>query len=132
MVNDSLTGTGLNQWDYGTGGWNYYNKVGSGIGALNNDEHYASGAGVTAHFRFNGTQVIIYGLKEPVDGNAGYSIDGGPEQIIDCYNSNYALFPIYTSPVMPLGNHDLKIRVIGTRNAASSGTTITVDRAEVH
>jgi len=130
VINDNTTGTGLNQWNYTSGGWSYYDKVGSGVGALNNDEHYASGTGVTAHFQFNGTQVAVYGLKEPVDGNAGYSIDNGPEQIIDCYNSSYALFKIYTSPVLSPGTHDLKIRVVGTKNPSSSGTTITIDRAE--
>jgi len=130
VINDNTTGTGLNQWDYTSGGWRYYGQVGSNVGALNNDEHYASTAGTIAHFRFNGTQVSVYGLKEPVDGNAGYSIDGGSEQIIDCYNSSYALFKIYTSPVLAAGTHDLKIRVVGTKNASSSGTTITIDRAE--
>jgi cell division septation protein DedD len=131
VVNDNTTGTGLNQWDYSSGGWSYYNTLTPTIGALNNDEHYASVTGVIAHFRFNGTQVAVYGLKEPKDGNAAYSIDGGPEQIIDCYNPSYTLFKIYSSVVLPLGNHDLRIRVVGTKNPSSTSTYITVDHAEV-
>src|SRR5262249_5622420 len=75
-ANDSVTGTGLNQWDYTSGGWNYFNNN-SFTTAFQHDEHYAFTTGAKAHFRFHGNQVKIYTVKEPVDGNIRYTLDNG-------------------------------------------------------
>jgi energy-converting hydrogenase Eha subunit A len=131
-INDSVTGTGNNQWDYGMMGWFFYN--GSNIStAYQGDEHYAFTTGVFAHFRFNGTQIKIYTVREPHGGNIGYSLDGGPEQLI----SNYSPTTIgnslsYISPVISAGDHDLVIRVVGTHETTSDSNAITVDKAEVY
>src|SRR6185295_2750533 len=90
-VNDTVTGTGNNQWDYGASGWNYYAGPNlGGAGAYQNDEHYATTTNVRAHFRFNGAQVKIYTVLDPNGGNIGYSLDGSTEQVV----SNY--FPVTT------------------------------------
>jgi lysophospholipase L1-like esterase len=130
-INDAITGVGVNQWDYTSGGWYYYSSN-SLPGAYQNDEHYAYATGATAHFRFNGTQVMIYTLKEPVDGNIGYSVDGGAEQVV----SNYASSAVgnalsYVSPLLSDGPHDLAVRVVGTHDSGTSNT-VTVDKAEVY
>jgi hypothetical protein len=134
-VNDSVTGTGNNQWDYGSSGWSYY--AGSKISAAyQSDEHYAFATNVGAHFRFNGTQVKIYTVKEPVGGYIGYTLDpgsGGTEQVISNYSPAIVPnSPSFTSPVAAAGNHDLVIRVLGSHEGNSTSNTITVDKAEVY
>jgi hypothetical protein len=130
-VNDTVTGNGPNQWDYQAGNWFYYN--GANISsAYQGDEHYAYTTGVLAHFRFSGTQVKIFTVKEPHGGIIGYNLDGMGETTV----SNYAPTIMgnmlsYTSPVVPDGIHDLVIRVTGTHEGASDGNAITVDKAEV-
>jgi hypothetical protein len=36
------------------------------------------------------------------------------------------------SPQLPTGQHILRLRVAGERNAASTGATVRVDRAEIY
>jgi hypothetical protein len=39
---------------------------------------------------------------------------------------------VYLSPQLPTGQHILRLRVTGERNAASTGTTVSIDRAEIY
>jgi hypothetical protein len=131
-VNDTVSGAGLNQWDYGSSGWFYYNGPGV-TSAYQMDEHYAYTTNVVAHFRFRGTQVKIYTVKEPHGGIIGYKLDNLAEVTI----SNYAPTIMgnmlsYTSPMVADGNHDLVIRVTGTHQMPSDANAITVDKAEVY
>jgi hypothetical protein len=127
-VNDSVTGTGNDQWDYGTG-WN----VTSGIpSAYQNDVHFAGTTNVVAHFRFNGTQAKIYTVKGPGGGNIGYSLDGGGEQTVSNYSATQVGSLSYTSPEIAAGNHDLVIRVVGSHEPGSTSDFINVDKAEVY
>jgi hypothetical protein len=130
-VNDTVTGNGPNQWDYGQSGWFYFN--GPNISsAYQGDEHYAYTTGVIAHFRFSGTQVKIYTVKEPHGGIIGYSLDGGAEQTVSNYSPTITGNTLsYTSPMVGDGIHDLVIRVTGTHEMASDSNAITVDKAEV-
>jgi hypothetical protein len=99
-------------------------------GAYDNDVH--SSATTDAYFNahlVNGTEISWYGAKGPNGGIAAVSIDGGAETLVDTYAAtavqNQLLF---TSGVLPQGGHILKVRVTGTKNASSSGYTITADR----
>jgi hypothetical protein len=128
-INDSVLGTGNNQWQYDS---NWF-QVNSPASAYQGDEHYAFATNATAHFRFNGTQVKIYTTKEPAGGNIGYTLDGGSESVV----SNYASVQVgnqlsYTSAIVTSGDHDLAIRVVGSHESSSSSNTITVDKAEVY
>jgi hypothetical protein len=128
-VNDSVTGTGNSQWDYGRSGW----LSASAPTAYLGDEHYSFTTGVLAHFRFNGTQIKIYTHKEPAGGNMGYSLDGGPEQVVSNYSATRQGNALsYSSAIVTAGNHDLVIRVVGSHQANALSNTITVDKAEVY
>lgn len=130
-VNDSTTGSGLNQFDYGNSGWSRW--AGANVSsAFQGDEHYAVTTNVVAHFRFQGTQVKIYTVMEPHGGIIGYSLDGQSEQTADNYSPTIIGNALsYTSPMVADGVHDLVIRVTGMRNASSDANAITVDKAEV-
>ncbi|MBN2536448.1 MAG: hypothetical protein JXB88_26425 [Spirochaetales bacterium] len=126
-INDNTTGTGVNQFEY-TGSWDY----GSQTGAYNNDNHWNSDANEYYQVRFNGTRIEVYGAIASNHGIAAHSIDGGNETMVDYYSSSrveQAL--VYTSPVLPAGNHILKVRVTGTKNSSSSGASIPADMVRV-
>ena len=134
-VNDSVTGTGLNQFQYSTNpGWSRCTLANcAGVGsAYQQDQHYCVQTNGTVHFRFNGTQIKIYTFREPAAGIGGYSIDGGPETLVDHYSpTKIGNSLAYTSPILPLGDHDLMIRETGTEGKGTS-STITIDKAEVY
>ncbi len=99
-------------------------------GAYNNDTH--SSALTDAAFTVvlnNGTQIAWYGATGPANGIAAVSIDGGAETLVDTYSAADAQNQLlYTSAVLPQDGHTLKVRVTGTKNASSTGTTIVADR----
>jgi hypothetical protein len=60
------------------------------------------------------------------------SVDGGAAQSVDDYAATRnASGIVWTSPVLASGAHTLTITNTGQRNAASAGTNIAVDRADV-
>lgn len=126
-VNDATVGTGQNQFEY-AGSWTSNRDT----GAYNGDEHYASNAGDYYQLRFTGTQVKVYTTVDPRHGISAVSIDGGPETLVDNYAPNRANHTIvYTSPVLADAPHTLKVRITGTKNAASSYTYQVADRVEI-
>ncbi|GIJ45273.1 hypothetical protein Val02_21590 [Virgisporangium aliadipatigenens] len=65
-------------------------------------------------------------------GIAAVSVDGGPESTVDLYRATRAeQQALYTSAELPAGSHTVRVRVTGTRNAASTGTVVTADRVDV-
>jgi hypothetical protein len=82
-------------------------------------------------FSFTGTQIYFYGVKDPRYGIGMISVDGGAEATVDFYAATRAGDQLmWTSPAMASGNHQLKLRATGTKNASSTDTTITVDRVD--
>jgi len=60
------------------------------------------------------------------------SVDGGPTQSVDNYAATRnAAGVVWTSPQLSTGAHTLTIVNTGQRNAASSGTNIAIDRADI-
>ncbi|HWH93351.1 MAG TPA: choice-of-anchor Q domain-containing protein [Baekduia sp.] len=126
-VNDNSIGTALNQFSY-SGSWLYA----TGAGKYLNDDHYAYAAGNAYTVRFSGTQARLYVSTAPWHGKAGVSLDGGPETTIDLYAASKSDQVLkYTSPVVAAGTHTLTVRVLGTKNTASTGTYVTADRVDV-
>lgn len=128
VINDVTTGTGLHQFQY-NGTWQ---SIATQSGAFFRDNHWSGKANDSFTVRFNGTRIDLYGARDPSHGIAGLSIDGGPETRIDYYaatREDMAL--VWSSPAMSPGTHSLTVRVTGTRNAASQGTFIPADRADV-
>ncbi len=126
-VNDNTTGTGTNQFSYGTG-WSY----GGQGGAHQGDNHYTTTSGATVTIPFTGTQIELYGAKAPGHGIAAVSIDDGTEMGVDYYAPTRSdNVRVWTSPKLTAGQHTLKIRATGTKNPAASNTYVTVDRVDV-
>ena len=127
-INDNTIGTGQNEFEY-LGSWGYW----SGDSAkYQGDDHNSVSANDSANFRFTGTQVKYYGKRARHHGMVAVSIDGGSETNVDLYASaSFDQVLLYTSPVLTPSSHTLKIRVTATKNASSSGMTITVDKVDV-
>ena len=74
----------------------------------------------------------MYTSKNSNQGIAAISIDGGTETLVDTYASTRSDgVLIYTSPELTPGQHTVKVRVTGTKNASSTGNIITADRIDV-
>ena len=127
-VNDNTTGTADNQFEY-VGNWNY----GYQTGAYQNDNHWAVTADVYYQVRFAGTQIKVFGAKDPGFGIAAVSIDGSAETSIDCYAPTRSdNVPLYISPVLQNGQHILKVRVTGSKDSKSGGICINADRVVIY
>jgi hypothetical protein len=106
-------------------GWNAQN--GGGLYKLAGLKSSATSADYFL-VRFNGTQISLFGRKNPGHGIAAVSIDSGAETSADFYAATEATQAlVYASPTLTSGSHVLKVRVTGTKNAASTGTYVVPD-----
>jgi autotransporter-associated beta strand protein len=133
-IDDTTVGTGANQVNL-VGSWslsgpnpptmlrNAYNGTVTNSGTANN----------TATVLFNGLQIKFYGGLKNNRGIAAVSIDGGPETMIDLYENDGTgdCELVYTSPLVAPGLHTFVVRVTGMKDAASGGTTVSLDRFDI-
>ncbi len=128
IVDGTVTGTGPDEFEYGAN-WG----VTTGVGDMyDQTANWTYTAGATAMFRFVGTQVALHAVRDVDQGIMSIALDGGSAQDVDNYAPvRDASGVVWTSPVLPAGNHTLTITNTGRRNAASSGNNIAIDRADV-
>jgi hypothetical protein len=136
-VDDTVTGTGNNQFNY-IGTWGHcMNCTTASTPPLHNmTNSWAGGADASGTeymtFLFVGSEIHFYGVKDPRNGIGGVSIDGGTETKVDFYAVARAGDTLlFSSPVLNQGTHTFKLRVTSTKNTSSTGTTIAVDRIDV-
>ncbi|HEX5060332.1 MAG TPA: hypothetical protein VFV99_13280, partial [Kofleriaceae bacterium] len=129
FINDNGNASGAGTVTF-TGNWTAY--PGCGAQCFYGDDHGSSTTGATATFQFTGTQIALFSVCDAGNGLAGFSLDGGAETMRDYYASiRQGEQAIYTSPVLPFGPHELRVRVTGQHASGSSGAAISIDRAEV-
>jgi hypothetical protein len=89
-------------------------------------------AGATATFAFTGTGVDWVTAQGPAFGRVAVAVDGGPATTVDLYRatSRWRVVGRSFAGLSP-GSHTITVRVLGTRNAASSGTQAVVDAFRV-
>ncbi|WP_308636436.1 fibronectin type III domain-containing protein [Paenibacillus silvisoli] len=96
------------------------------------DNHFSATTGAYYQVRFNGTQIKLYSEKDTLMGIVGVSIDGGTETMVDTYSTTHTGNTlVYTSPTLSAGQHTMKVRVTGTKNANSSYTWHVADRVDI-
>ena len=128
VINDNTTGTGNSQFEY-VGTWGYNS---SSPNAYQQDEHYSRTTNSYYQVDFNGTRIKVYGPKDTNMGKEAFSIDGGAETIVDCYSSaRQEQVLLYDSSTLTAGQHTLKMRVTGTKNAGSSDAWTSADRVDI-
>ncbi len=97
------------------------------------DNSWSKTVGEYILFPFTGTSLKYYATKAPNHGIAAFSIDDGPEQMVDYYQANrQSQLLLYDSGTLEAGHHVLKVRVTGEKNPASSDVYVTADRIEVY
>jgi Divergent InlB B-repeat domain len=84
-------------------------------------------AGSTARFTFTGTRVDWVTTTGPGWGKAEVFIDGASKGVVDLYASavRYQTTKSYSS--LPSGSHTILVKVLGTKNASATATTVSVD-----
>ncbi len=127
-VNDSDTTTSneLNKFKY-TGHWNLANES----NAYEGDSHWTNDQNASYEVRFYGSQAQLFSIHNPWGGIAGVSIDGGAEKLVDTYGTDWKNQAFFKSDVLETGEHTIKVRVTGQKNAASGDHMIAIDRLEV-
>jgi hypothetical protein len=78
-----------------------------------------------------GSTVYVYGCRSPRSGKAAVYIDGTLRAVVDLYRSYSGCGVVYTSPGLSSATHTVTVVVLGTKNAASSGTAVAVDAVRV-
>ena len=129
-INDTVTGTGMNQFDYVGTGW----QTSHNSGEYNGDDHYDASGNSRDYvsMQFNGTSVTYWYSVASHHGIAGVSIDGGPESLVDQYSSSRSDGTAHwTSAQLNNGVHTIKIRLTGNKNSHSSSNVITLDRLDI-
>lgn len=112
-------------------GW-LFNGTTTVPGWYNSSMAYSNASGTTATYTFTGTKIAVYGEKTSKHGITAFSIDNGPETLVDQYNAT-TLSPstlLFTATVVR-GSHTIKIRCTGTKNSASTDKFSIFDYFEV-
>jgi len=129
-VDDSVQGTGTNQFNYQGSGWQHCTNCGADL--FNGTNSWNNVTGQTVTVGFSGRQITFFGVRDPQHGIGAVSIDGGPETTIDFFAATRAgNVAMFTSAMLPAGTHTFRLRVTGTKNASSSNTFVVPDRVDI-
>ncbi len=130
IANDDDKGSGELQFEYVGENWGYTKDTACYAG----DNHWSETADEYMVFRFTGTSLKYYATKAPNHGIGAFSIDDGEEQLVDFYQQNReSQMLIYETGDLKYGEHVLKVRVTGEKNASAlNDAFVTVDKIVVH
>jgi lysophospholipase L1-like esterase len=134
-VDNSVAGGGLDAFSY-SGAWTTCSGCDPhAVGLFGGGFSSSSSSGATAQFQFTraaGGQVKLYLVKTAASGVAAISLNGGPETLVDLYaGSDRRYTAVWVSAPLSAGTHTLQVRVTGTKQAASAGTAVGIDRVEL-
>ncbi len=128
IVDGNEIGTGNDQFHYDAN-WGLTSGVPDMYAGTAN---HSQAAGATATFRFTGLQVSLHAVRDVDQGIMTVAVDGGTPQTVDNYSpTRDASGIVWNSPVLSRGTHTLTIVNTGQHNTASTGTNVTIDRADV-
>jgi serine/threonine protein kinase len=133
-IDDSVVGTGLNQFNYAGNGWGHCTNGcgGNPPDAYDGSNSWDNTAGDYVTISFTGIQIKFYDVEGSGNGIAAISLDGGNEMMVDSYRAQEAGDQLlWTSPTLPAGTHTFKLRVTGNKDANSTNTYIIVDRVDI-
>ncbi len=136
-IDDSVQGTGTDQFNYVGNGWGHCTGGCSGHSpdppdAYNGSNSWDDTVNDYVTIAFNGTQIKFYGVVGPPHGIGAISIDGGSETTLDFYSPTEAGNTLlYTSQMLTPGQHTLKVRVTGNQNSNATWNGINPDRVDI-
>lgn len=106
--------------------------LGNVQGHFGNTIQFSNTVNSTLVTKFTGTQIEWIGERDKHLGIAGVSIDNGTETLVNLYSTvNAKQQGLYNSPVLTQGLHTIKIRITGTKVAASTGMFVVHDAFKV-
>jgi hypothetical protein len=140
-IDDSVTGTGSNQFNY-VGKYWYHSgpacpgpNCSSSYPSYNNTSSWDGQANDYVTLSFTGVQIKLYGVIDPMYGIGAVSIDGGSETSVDFYSSTHQGNQLlWTSPTLSAGTHTFKLRVTNNHNPnarTDTGFPVVLDRVNV-
>lgn len=131
-IDDAVVGTGTNQFNYvAAASWGHATNAADPF--LQKTCSFSNVSGSTVTVPFTGTKVELYTAKAAHHGIVAVSIDNGPETNVDLYSAarqNYVM--VYGSAALTSGNHTIRLRVTGAKNAAATGTYAVIDYLKVY
>jgi hypothetical protein len=111
------------------GTWGQANGITDMLGGTAN---WSSTPGSTAAFTFTGTRIALHAVRDVDQGILAVHVDSAADTQVDDYAATRnASGTVWTSPTLAVGTHTITVRVTGNRNAASAGTVVALDYAEV-
>ncbi len=129
VVDDAKQGTGPDVFDYVGSGWGHAGGEGAPANPYGGTNSWTDHAGDKVTFTFVGNQITFFGVTALQHGIGAVSVDGAAATSIDFYSANRTgNVVLWTSPTLPEGQHTVTLAWTGTKNAASSGTSVVVDR----
>ncbi|WP_455684126.1 glycoside hydrolase domain-containing protein, partial [Thomasclavelia sp.] len=135
-INDSVTGSGLEQFQY-FGNWGVDRNINT---LYQNDGHWVlvpeNDDSQSRYFtmRFMGNKISIYGNKEPVLGIGEVYIDGKLYGTVDAYHEGSKIYQqlYFESPILANDQeHELKFVMTGKRNEKAENQNGYVDFVEI-
>lgn len=132
-VDDSVRGTGLNQFNYVGAGWHHCQSCDvRNYGFYDGSNSWSRYKGDYVRITFTGTQIKFYGVTGPPHGIATVSLDGSIVDTIDFYATMTAGNTLlYTSPVLEEEEHTLDIIVTGDMHPDATWPGVNPDRVEI-
>jgi YVTN family beta-propeller protein len=110
-----------------SGRWNTYTSATRSGGSW----RYTSWPGSAVEFTVSGSSVRLVSSKSPGYGIAKVSVDGGSAESVDLYSPSWGHKQVVFERGLASGTHSVRVWTDGTKNAASSGTTVGVDAVDV-
>jgi serine/threonine protein kinase len=134
-IDDSVQGTGTDQFNYVGNGWGHCTSCNGNMdppNAYDDSNSWDNTINDYVTIAFNGTQIKFYGVVGPPHGIGAFSIDGGSETMVDFYSPTEAGDTLlYTSPMLPSGQHTLQVRVTGNQSSNATWNGINPDRVDI-
>jgi len=127
-LNDTSQAGSANRFEF-VGEWAF--KGGEPL-AFTRDNHWGWRRDDAYRVHFRGTGIRLLASKDPSNGIAAVSLDGGPEERLDLYapqRVDQAL--LFESPLLPRGDHVLTVRVTGEKGPEAHHAVVPADRADI-
>ena len=131
IVDDAVTGTGANQFNYSGTGWQHLTGTAT-MGTFDGSVSTDSTQGDSATLTFTGSQIKVYSNEKSGYGSATFTVDGAHSSLVSLTPVNSSPnglgagdVAVYTVSGLTTGTHTLKIL------NASATNTISIDRVEI-
>jgi hypothetical protein len=127
VIDGSATAVSRNYFQYGAN-WGQTTGVGD---MYNGTANWSFTPGAVAQLHFTGAKVALHAVRDVDQGRMTIAVDGGAAVTVDNYaTTRNATGVAWTSPTLSTGSH-VAVITVASKNPASSGNNIALDRADI-